>query len=361
MDLNKLEEKQISLTEWLEKIGFRKTEEFRKEDNKKRKTLAILNRIIGLPFDKPIEFSATEINNNSSAFQNFFQTHQNELCAYRLIPNEENLPKLRMRGYTVSETLDWFLRQNIDPNKYHVDIIPHSENYDWSTIFVVNKNGIFGEIIQGNPFMLTQGFYAKNKPITFAFDFENWQMDTANSQAEEHLKMLVRKIKVENLNQQKEIQEKLGGIFFQNYLAGYFETTSSPQFGLWFIDWNKILGEMYGDYQIIPTEKPNNDTLQGTVAYPGNISGKVKIINNSDTKTINPNEILTCNMTTPEHIPLMKICSGIITEQGGILSHAAIVARELKKPCIVGVEKVLEKLKDGDLLEIKDGIIKKIK
>ena len=53
----------------------------------------------------------------------------------------------------------------------------------------------------------------------------------------------------------------------------------------------------------------------------------------------------------------MKTCAGIITEQGGILSHAAIVARELKKPCVVGVKGVLEKLRDGDEVEIEDGKI----
>lgn len=53
-------------------------------------------------------------------------------------------------------------------------------------------------------------------------------------------------------------------------------------------------------------------------------------------------------MTTPDYIPLMIKASGIITDKGGILCHAAIVARELNKPCIVGTENATAVLKTGD-------------
>jgi len=359
MDLNKLGKNQISLSEWLEKIGFPQTEEFRKEDNEKNETLPKLNQILGLPFDQCSQFEAEEISNFSENFSKFFAEHKNELCAYRLIPLDKNLPKLRMRGHTVEETLKWFKEQIIDLKKYRVDIYHHANNYLWSTIFVVNKKGIFGEIIKGNPFMLTQGFYAENQPITFSFDFTNWQLSEENLEALEHLKNIIKYLKIENLDKQIETKQKLNGNFFNNYLAGYFETTETAEFGLWFIDWNKILGEIYQDYTTSPVIKESNTLLQGQIGHAGKVKGRIKIINNPN-ETIKPDEIIVCQMTTPEYLPLMKTCAGIITELGGILSHAAIVARELKKPCVVGVKNVLEKLKDDDLIEIENNEIRKI-
>lgn len=65
-------------------------------------------------------------------------------------------------------------------------------------------------------------------------------------------------------------------------------------------------------------------------------------------------------MTRPEYIHLAKKSAGIITDAGGILSHAAITARELKKPCIIGTKNATQILKDGDLVEVdaENGVVK---
>ena len=66
--------------------------------------------------------------------------------------------------------------------------------------------------------------------------------------------------------------------------------------------------------------------------------------------------------THPGLLPAMKKASAFITDAGGITSHAAIVAREMKKPCIIGTKIATKVLKDGDMIEIdtKSGDIKKI-
>jgi pyruvate,water dikinase len=68
-------------------------------------------------------------------------------------------------------------------------------------------------------------------------------------------------------------------------------------------------------------------------------------------------------MTTPIFLPAMKKASAIITDEGGITCHAAIVSRELKKPCIIGTKIATQILKNGDLVEVdaERGIIKKKK
>lgn len=93
--------------------------------------------------------------------------------------------------------------------------------------------------------------------------------------------------------------------------------------------------------------------LRGNSASKGKSVGKVKIINNSlDFSKINDGDILVSSMTTPEMVPIMKKSSAFITDEGGITCHAAIVARELKKPCIIGTKIATKVLKDGDMVEV---------
>ena len=57
-------------------------------------------------------------------------------------------------------------------------------------------------------------------------------------------------------------------------------------------------------------------------------------------------------MTTVDYLPAMKKASAIVTDDGGITSHAAIISRELGIPCIVGTKIATKVLKDGDLVEV---------
>ena len=68
-------------------------------------------------------------------------------------------------------------------------------------------------------------------------------------------------------------------------------------------------------------------------------------------------------MTRPEFIPLIRKAAAIVTDAGGILCHAAIVAREMKKPCIVGTKVATKAFKDGDLVEVdaNKGVVKILK
>ena len=63
-------------------------------------------------------------------------------------------------------------------------------------------------------------------------------------------------------------------------------------------------------------------------------------------------EILVSSMTTPSMVPIMKKAAAFITDEGGITCHAAILAREMKKPCIIGTKVATKALKDGDLVEV---------
>ncbi|MDB5260285.1 MAG: hypothetical protein JWN37_516 [Candidatus Nomurabacteria bacterium] len=110
-------------------------------------------------------------------------------------------------------------------------------------------------------------------------------------------------------------------------------------------------------------EKDKTEVLKGTVAYGngGKIKGIVTIIHRDysnlsklgiDMERMAPGSILITTITDPEFLPAMKKASAIVTDIGGLLSHAAISARELKVPCIVGTQIATKTLKDGDEIEI---------
>ncbi|MBD3313619.1 phosphoenolpyruvate synthase, partial [Candidatus Woesearchaeota archaeon] len=73
-------------------------------------------------------------------------------------------------------------------------------------------------------------------------------------------------------------------------------------------------------------------------------------------------DILITFETTPDFIVAMERAAAIVTVQGGITSHAAIVSREMGKPCIVGVRDATKRFKDGDLIEVdaNKGIVRRI-
>ena len=73
--------------------------------------------------------------------------------------------------------------------------------------------------------------------------------------------------------------------------------------------------------------------------------------------------VLVTSMTRPEMVVAMEKAAAIVTDEGGITSHAAIVSRELKIPCIIGTKVATKILKNGDLVEVDafKGIVRKIK
>ncbi len=103
--------------------------------------------------------------------------------------------------------------------------------------------------------------------------------------------------------------------------------------------------------------------VRGNPAFAGKVTGRVRIVFNPTLAQIETGDILVAPMTTPDFVPLMKRAGAIITDEGGLLCHASIVARELKKPCIVGTKIATQVLKDEDLVEVDatKGIVKILK
>ncbi len=106
-----------------------------------------------------------------------------------------------------------------------------------------------------------------------------------------------------------------------------------------------------------------NFILKGIVGQPGKVVGRVCTVRHyKDVFKIKEGNILVANTTHPNYLMGMKKASAFVTDEGGIACHAAIVAREMKKPCIVGTRFATKSLKDGDLVEVNAdiGVVKKI-
>jgi len=95
-----------------------------------------------------------------------------------------------------------------------------------------------------------------------------------------------------------------------------------------------------------PTGEP---ILKGLAASPGVGHGKVRILKSvEDIDQLQKGEVLVTKMTNPDFVPAMQRSAAIITDEGGITCHAAIVSREMGVPSVVGTREATQKLKDGD-------------
>jgi len=107
-----------------------------------------------------------------------------------------------------------------------------------------------------------------------------------------------------------------------------------------------------------------SEEIKGISASRGKAQGIVKIVKGvTDLVKVNKGDILVAVATHPDYVIAMHKASAIVTDEGGITSHAAIVSRELGIPCIVGTKNATKVLRDGDKIEIdaNSGIVRKVK
>lgn len=114
-----------------------------------------------------------------------------------------------------------------------------------------------------------------------------------------------------------------------------FITTGFP-----YLDIEKIINKE------VQMQQPVKKQLNGIVSSPGAVSGKVIVLEEPEIPK-EPFDILVVSHTDPGWTPLIALAKGLIVEYGGLLSHAAIITRELGIPSIIGVEGALQTLKTG--------------
>ena len=110
--------------------------------------------------------------------------------------------------------------------------------------------------------------------------------------------------------------------------------------------------------------------LHGQIACKGIARGRVRVVISGDLLMLNKafrdfkkGEIMVTTMTQPNMVPLMKRAGAVVADEGGMVSHAAIISREFGIPCLVGTAVATRVLTDGDLVEVdaNKGIVRKVK
>lgn len=104
-------------------------------------------------------------------------------------------------------------------------------------------------------------------------------------------------------------------------------------------------------------------SVHGSVACSGRARGTVRVVNTPrENAKVQEGDILVATQTTPDLIPAMKKAAAFVTDVGGITSHASIVSREMKKPCIIGTKFATQVFKDGDevIVDAHKGMVYKV-
>lgn len=132
---------------------------------------------------------------------------------------------------------------------------------------------------------------------------------------------------------------------------------------------NKLSVERVNEYWGLYVEKYSGhraDEVRGVVASSGRggvVKGRVRIIKEpSESELFRQGEILVASMTSPEYVFAMRKAAAVVTDSGGLTSHAAIVSRELKIPCLVNTKVATKAFKNGDLVEVdaEKGVVRRI-
>ncbi|MFH1770873.1 MAG: PEP-utilizing enzyme [archaeon] len=134
------------------------------------------------------------------------------------------------------------------------------------------------------------------------------------------------------------------------------------------LDYEEIISgeEAKGVYEMlenIDKAEEGISEVKGIVASSGIARGTARIVPDvSKVKVFNKGDILIASMTRPEYTTLMKKAAAIVTNEGGITSHASIVSRELGIPCVMGTKIATKIFKDGDMVEVNanKGVVRKI-
>jgi pyruvate,water dikinase len=104
-----------------------------------------------------------------------------------------------------------------------------------------------------------------------------------------------------------------------------------------------------------PEVDPDAEIIHGVAASPGVVEAPVRVALDPSTCEISPGEILVARDTDPGWVSLMFVSGGLVADIGGVMSHTAVVARELGIPCVVSTGRAVRLLRTGDVVRLDGG------
>ena len=110
------------------------------------------------------------------------------------------------------------------------------------------------------------------------------------------------------------------------------------------------------DGQPVDEFRMDGEVIRGTGTSPGRVTGRARIVGKPTQANIISGDILIARNTDPGWTPILSIVGGMVVEEGGLLNHCSIVARELAIPSIVGVRQATSRIPEGSLITIDGGL-----
>lgn len=170
---------------------------------------------------------------------------------------------------------------------------------------------------------------------------------------------VLRRLKIlQEISRRKDVPLEEINLYLMADLTNLLETNTRvsqsiikrrADFGVSFIRNEDVTDPMFISF----THYEQRREIKGICASPGKVTGEVKIVHSkADMHKISPADIMIAIGTDFDLLEVMNVCCGIVTEEGGLLSHASVVSRELKKPCLIGVQNATKIFKDGDMIEL---------
>lgn len=324
------------MSEWLESSTRR--DALIAEDASKRSRLATLRSRAQVPSVTTVRFPYRELLEYSARIGEFAETCGDEFYALRLNPRSAG-QVLRERGRTVQELIRWARGLQASADSYECLFERHVESRS-STIFVCAGNGVWGEFHDGPLLELNRGS-GSDAVIRFS---SPWQ--ETGFALPELVESAIRYLEISDENVRRALADECGATFAGNQLLGYFEVIRDASGELWFVDYNRLL--IADSPETRHGREPSQGVvLKGQTGARGKGRGTVLHAPSSGVKRVPQDTVLVTRATRPELIGMMASSRAVVTEVGGVLSHAAIACRELGVPCVVGVKGATSSLTEG--------------
>lgn len=334
-----------TLSEWLS-VSTRR-DELVAEDADKRHRLAILRTVAGIPSAETTTFSMREVVDETDAVARFVIDAGAQVFALRLTPTTAVGDVRRQRGQPVPDLIEWAKQLDLDEMNYEAQFEPHIPSVA-STILVCNRTGVWGDFLQGPLLELNRGSASRDL-LPFK---ENWEEFDGASLPGLVLRAL-EFLAIESEPSRRILEAELSATFTEDHLHGYFEVIQDPNGGVWFVDFNRLLVDEAPIHVLDSSLRRSRagSALRGVTGSPGFGRGRVAHAGSSRTTSGEP-YVLVARATSPDLIPIMADSQAVVTEVGGVLSHAAIACRELRIPCLVGLSDALTLLPEGAMVEV---------
>jgi len=362
-----------------------------KFDSKKyikiQENLSLLMSSVSLVFDEIIPHGVSEISKEESVPEadiiNYILKNSSET---KLTESNNNLLEIYKNFQKEFEKVD-FNFEELDP-KIKILLVRHTENYGWISTserglkpwgpqsFLDQLKGLVKEKEQNKELMFIDKVSAKDKNLINTFvKINSYDNRAADKQVEldflfkNYLKKKMGMYYVEGIIQNLTFEELIEVSENPKKIRKYEERYNNqlrlvwPEKGKLHFYYFKDQKQFKKIQKLIKRKRPKTQEIKGTAACRGKVEGRVRIIKvYDDLKEFKKGEILVAFQTQPAYVVAMTKAAAIVTDSGGITSHAAIIAREFGIPCVVGTNNATFLLKNGDkvLVDAIEGQVTKL-